>query len=224
MLHGLLGSSLQFVNQIPEFAQHYQVIAVDSRGQGRSTYGTGPITFELMVDDVLGVMDHLGIDNANVVGWSNGGTIALLLAMEHPERLRTVVAYGALYTAAGNWMDPEAEEMVMGMGERTTQEYLAISPHPERLDEIVTELFALNPEWTEEQVGAITVPVLILDGEHDEVVTADQPTTLAARIPGAPLVLMPDTGHFAVYEQPAEFNRIVLEFLASPVEEATPTL
>lgn len=215
LLHGLLGSSLQFVNQIPAFAQHYQVIAIDSRGQGRSTYGDGPITFALMAEDVLGVMDELGIERANVVGWSNGGVIALLLAMEHPERLNKIVAYGANYIAAGAWFDPEAEAMLTAMGARTMQEYLAIAPDVTRVDAIVSELFALNPEWSEAQLGAITTPVLILDGAHDELVTADQPTTMAAWIPGAELVIMPNTGHFALYEQPEEFNRIVLDFLAS---------
>jgi pimeloyl-ACP methyl ester carboxylesterase len=222
LLHGLLGSSLQFVNQIPAFARHYRVIAIDSRGQGRSTYGDGPITYESMAADVLGVLDHLGIQRTHVVGWSNGGVIGLELALHHPERLDRVVAYGANYTASGVWFDPAAEDMLTAMGEQGTRIYQAISPHPERMDEIVAELFALNPEYTEAQLRSIAVPILILDGEHDELITPDQPTTLAAWIPGARLVLMPGTGHFAMFEQPDEFNRIVLEFLAGE-GTATPT-
>ncbi len=160
-------------------------------------------------------MDHLGIEKAGIVGWSNGEVIGLELAIHHPERLNKLVAYGANYTASGVWMDPAAGDKLMAMGTLTTREYRAICPHPERADEIATELFAPNPEYTEEQLRSMTVPVLMLDGEHDEPISPDQPTTLAEWIPGAELVLMPETGHFAVDERPAEFDRIVLEYLAS---------
>jgi pimeloyl-ACP methyl ester carboxylesterase len=97
-------------------------------------------------------------------------------------------------------------------------DYQRLSPAPERFEEMLaalTALFAVAPDYSEEQLRGIPVPVLILDGAEEEMVAPDQPLRMAELIPGAELVIMPGTGHFAPYEQPAEFNRIVLEYLAS---------
>ena len=74
---------------------------MDSRGHGRSSFDETPISYELMASDVLGLMDHLGIDKASIVGWSDGGIIGLELAIHHPERLNKVVAYGANFDPTG---------------------------------------------------------------------------------------------------------------------------
>ncbi|HEU0116429.1 MAG TPA: alpha/beta fold hydrolase, partial [Thermomicrobiales bacterium] len=87
-----LGNGDSFVNQIPAFEKDYQVIAMDSRGHGRSSFDDKPISYELMASDVLGLLDHLNIDKTDLVGWSDGGIIGLELAIHHPERLNKVVA------------------------------------------------------------------------------------------------------------------------------------
>ena len=163
-----------------------------------------------MASDVLGVMDHLGIDQADLVGWSDGGIIGLELAIHHPERLKKVVAYGANFIPEG-------------------VSFPAATPDPaatpEAVDPVEAEIFALYevaPNFSEAQLQSISVPILILDGEEEELIRPDQPVRMAELIPGATLVLMPGTGHFAMFEQPEEFNRIVLEFLAGATV-ATPT-
>jgi len=87
---------------------------------------------------------------------------------------------------------------------------------------VLFALYAVAPNFSETELGSIPVPVLILHGAEEEIVKPDQPLQMAELIPGAELVIMPGTSHFALYAQPAEFNRIVLDFLAAEAT-ATPT-
>ena len=217
LLHGGLGSGLEFVNQIPALATRYQVIVIDSRGHGRSFHGPQPLSYELMATDVLAVLDQLGIDRANVVGASDGAIVGLQLAITHPERLRRVIAYGANVTPDGVH-DPAPDPELDALFAQFAADYRRLSPEPERFAELEDELAALYrvaPNFTPEQLRSIPVPVLILHGERDEFVAPDQPRQLASLIPGASFVILPDAGHFAHLHQPEEFNRVVLAFLTN---------
>jgi len=102
--------------------------------------------------------------------------------------------------------------------ERLIADYQRLSPEPERFDELVgllDALYKVAPNYSEDELGSITVPVLIVDGAQEEFIYPEHTARMAALIPGAELVIMPGTGHFAPFAQPTEFNRIVLEFLAS---------
>lgn len=230
LVHGGLGSGRSFVNQIPALVDAgYQLIVIDSRGHGHSSHGPDPLSYELMASDVLGVMDHLGIDKADLVGWSDGAIIGLELGINHPERLNKVVAYGANYTPEGfseSTPTPEFEAFIGPFFEQMAADYEQTSPTPGGFEDLFTELGELSkvaPNFSEDQLRSITVPFLILDGAEEELIAADQPTRMAELIPGAELILMPGVGHFAPVQQPEEFNRIVLEFLASSAGGATPT-
>ena len=109
--------------------------------------------------------------------------------------------------------------------ERIAAEYQRLSPEPERFEELVATLDALYrvaPNFSETQLGSITVPVLVLDGVEEEFIEPEHTRRLAALIPGAELLLMPGTGHFAPFSEPGAFNRIVLAFFAGEAV-ATPT-
>ena len=102
LLHGGVANSEYWLNLAPVLvAAGYRVIMMDRRGHGRSTWGDKPITYEQMAADTLGLLDHLGIEKTDVVGWSDGAIIALDLAIHHPERLDRVVAYGGLFNPEG---------------------------------------------------------------------------------------------------------------------------
>ena len=218
LLHGGLANGEYWANQVPALSETHQVIVVDSRGHGRSTFDETPISYDLMASDVLGLMDHLGLDTASIVGWSDGGIIGLALAIAHPERLDRVVAYGANFDPSG--LRPEAaEDPVFGAYiERAAEDYQRLSPDPSRWEEFlgnIGRMWATEPTFTEDQLGSITTPVLILDGEQEEAIDPDHTRLLASLIPGAELELIPDTGHFAMFEKPEELTRIVMDFLAS---------
>ncbi len=225
LLHGGLGNTEWWANQSPVLAAAgHRVVAMDSRGHGRSTWGDAPITVvPQMAADALGLLDHLGIAKTDVVGWSDGAVIGLDLAIHHPERLGRVVAYGANFTPDGvHALVPSPQLLPF---ERLVADYHRLSPEPQRFEELVATLDALYrvaPNYSEAELGSIGVPVLVLDGAEEEFIEPEHTRRLAELIPGAELLLMPGTGHFAPFAQPAEFNRIVLAFLAGEAV-ATPT-
>ena len=100
LLHGGLGAAEDFGGQISAIAEKYLVIAIDTRGHGRSTDDDQPYGYELLASDVTGVMDALGIDKAAIIGWSDGGNIGLHLAVNDPDRLTRVFALGANYNTS----------------------------------------------------------------------------------------------------------------------------
>jgi pimeloyl-ACP methyl ester carboxylesterase len=218
-IHGGLANGDYWVNVIPAITDAgYQAIVMDSRGHGRSSFDETLISYEVMANDVLGLMDHLDIDKFDLVGWSDGGIIGLELAIHHPERLKKVVAYGANFDPTGVRLDINENAYWNAFVERASEDYQTLSPHPERWDEFlgnISNMWATEPNYTEEQLRSITTPFLILDGAKEEAIDLNQTKLMALLIPGAELVIMPDTGHFAAFEQPEEFARIVLDYLGS---------
>jgi pimeloyl-ACP methyl ester carboxylesterase len=218
LLHGGLGYGDYWVNQVPALAAKYQLIVMDSRGHGRSSFDEQPISYELMASDVLGLMDHLQIEKADIVGWSDGGIIGLEIAITHPERLNKVVAYGANFDPTGVRLDIGTNAYFNAFIEQASIDYQMVSPAPERWDEFlanISNMWATEPNYTEDQLKAITTPFLILDGEEEEAIDLNQTKLMALLIPGAELKLIPDTGHFAMFEQPEEFVSIVEAYLAA---------
>lgn len=225
LLHGGIGNTEEFRNLTPALvAAGYRVTAFDQRGRGRSTWGDLPITYDQMTTDTLAMLDNLGIEKTDVVGWSDGGIVALQLAVKHPERLNRVVAYGANSRPEGNYAEPQMSDQVPPF-EEFIAGYQQMSPAPERMQELLDTLDALYkvaPNFTDEDLASITVPVLILDGAEEEFVKPEDTKRMGTLIPGAELMFIPSTGHFAPFARPDEFNRIVLAFLAGePI--ATPT-
>jgi pimeloyl-ACP methyl ester carboxylesterase len=216
LIHGGLSNGDHFVNQIPALAENHAVIVMDSRGHGRSSFNETPISYEVMAADVLGLLDHLEIDKASIVGWSDGGIIGLEIAINNPDRLDKVVAYGANFDPTGVRLDVGSNAYFNAYIERAAEEYQQNSPAPGRWEEFLTNIstmWATLPNYTEEQLQGITTPFLILDGEGEEAIDLNQTKLMALLIPGAELNLMPGTGHFAMFEQPEEFNQIVLDYL-----------
>lgn len=217
LLHGGLANGTYWANQIPEFAEKYQLIVMDSRGHGRSSFDEQPISYELMASDVLGLMDHLGLQKADIVGWSDDGILGLEIAINHPERLNRVVAYGANFDPTGVRLDIGTNARFNAYIEQASKDYQTTSPAPERWDEFLANIgnmWATQPNYTEDQLKAITTPFLILDGQEEEAIDLNQTKLMALLIPGAELTLMPGTGHFAMFEKPDLFNQIVLDYLA----------
>lgn len=216
LVHGGLGNGAYWANQIPAFAEYYHVIVMDSRGHGRSSFDATPISYDLMSSDVLALLDHLGIERANLLGWSDGGIIGLDIAQTNPERLRAVVAYGANFDPSGVRLDVDTNDYFNSYIEQAAADYLTTSPAPERWDEFlanISNMWATEPNWTMEQIASIGTPFLVLDGAEEEAIDLNQTRLMAELMPNATLMLMEGTGHFAMIEQPEKFNRIVLDYL-----------
>lgn len=217
LLHGGLGNAGYFANQIPAFVDAgFQVFALDSRGHGRSSYTETPIGYSLMASDVLAAMDALGIDKADLVGWSDGGIIGLDIAINHPERLNRLVAYGADYLTSGVKADFGENAVVQAYIGQALTDYARLSPAPENVYAFlanISNMWATEPAYSEEQLQGITVPVLILGGWQEETVYPQHEFDMAELIPTAELTLMPGVGHFAMFLTPDMFNSIVLNYL-----------
>jgi pimeloyl-ACP methyl ester carboxylesterase len=217
MLHGGLGHSDVWGNQIPAFAAKYKVIAVDSRGHGRSTRDDKPFGYDLMTDDVVALMDKLGIQKASIIGWSDGGIIGLDMAIRHPERLDKLFAFGANYNLSGLKDGIDKDPTFNAYIERAGKDYERLSATPKDYEAFVNaivQMWTSQPDFSKEQLGAIKSPVAISDGEHDEAIKLEHTEEMAKLIPGAKLVILPNVSHFAFWQDPEPFNKAVLDFLA----------
>lgn len=215
LLHGGLGNADYFVNQIPAFSEQYYVITADSRGHGRSTMSEQQIGYALMASDVLALLDYLKLDAVNLVGWSDGGIIGLDIAIHHPDRLIRLVAYGANYNPSGVNPDVATNERFNQYIEMAAGDYARLSPNPDNFETFlnnISNMWATEPNYTEEQMQGITVPTLILDGMQEEAIFPEHDLEMARLIPNADLVLMGGVGHFAMWEKTEDFNDIVLDF------------
>lgn len=217
LLHGGLANSDYWDNQLSVFAEKYKTIAIDSRGHGRSTFTEQPISYALMAADVIALMDSLGIERADVVGWSDGGILGLDLAIHHPKCLNKLIAYGANYNPSGLRSDINGNEKFNNYITKAAQDYQQVAPDPLRWAaflENIGKMWATEPNYTPAQLATIVTPTLILDGEEEELIEINHVKEMAGLIPTAKLILMPGVGHFAPWEQPKAFNQIVLDFLA----------
>jgi pimeloyl-ACP methyl ester carboxylesterase len=217
LLHGGLANADYWGNQIKALAPHYTVIVMDSRGHGRSTRDSRPYGYDLMADDVVALMDVLKVSKADIVGWSDGGIIGLDLAMRYPDRVRKIFAFGANTVTAGVKDGVDKNPTVAAFVQRAGLEYKAYSATPKEYDAFVGQIekmWASQPNWTDAQLGSITAPVLVVDGDHDEAIKREHTEYIAATIPHAGLLILPNTSHFAFLQDPELFNYAILHFLS----------
>jgi pimeloyl-ACP methyl ester carboxylesterase len=219
MVHGGAGSSNYWGLQIPALARQYQVIVLDSRGHGRSTRNSEPITYHVMASDVLAVMDTLHVPKAALVGWSDGGIIGLDIAINHPERLTKLFAFGANSDTSGVKDDVDKNPLFDDYLDRCEKEYRKLSPTPSEYKAFLTQMqpmWGSEPHFSDEQLRSIKVPTWIVDGDRDEVIKREDTDRMAKLIPGAGELILPEVSHFALLQDPAEFNDALLHFLSHP--------
>jgi pimeloyl-ACP methyl ester carboxylesterase len=193
-----------------------EAVLIDSRGHGRSTRDARPFTYELMASDVVAVMDRLGIGKAAVVGWSDGGIIALVMALKDPERLTRVFAFAANMDPSGVKPDTDSNPTFARFITQSAQDYARLSPTPmdfAAFNAAVQHMWDTEPNYGAADLARIVTPVAIADGDHDEAIKREHTDYLARAIPNAKLVILPEASHFAMLQQPAEFNRAMLDFL-----------
>ena len=218
LLHGGLGAGEDFGGQIPAIAKDYKVIAIDSRGHGRSTDDDQPYGYHLMASDVIGVMDSLGISQAAVVGWSDGGNIGLDLAINNPDRLTKLFALGANYHVSGVRPSVFNDALVHAYVGHADGQYVRISPTPDAFKAFSGKVFKMwesEPAFSEDQLAGIITPTVIAAGVYEEAIDEAHTKELADLIPGARLLLIDNASHFAHWQQVEAVNKAILEFLAA---------
>ena len=216
LIHGGLGHADIWANQVIDLMADHLVIVADSRGHGRSTRNADPYGYDLMTADYVALLDTLGIAKVDVVGWSDGGIIGIDMAMNYPTRVDQVFAQAANITTDGVDPDVGTDPVFGAYIEKMAVAYAAMSPTPTEFEPFVAQIsnmWATQPNWTDAQMAAITVPVDIVVGQYDEAILRPHSEHMAAVIPGAKLVILPDASHFAMLQAPAEYTAAVRAFI-----------
>jgi pimeloyl-ACP methyl ester carboxylesterase len=170
-----------------------------------------------MAEDVIGLLDTLRVQRVSLVGWSDGGCIGYDLALNHPERLARLFAFGADADVSGLKDGVDKDPVFAAYLTRVREEYQALSPTPndwEGFNAGVNKMWETLPAFTAAQLKTFSTSTTIADGEHDEGIRPEHTRYLAATIPHARLVILLNVSHFAMLQNPAEFNGAVLDFLA----------
>ncbi len=216
LLHGGLANADYWGNQIKALMPRRTVIVMDSRGHGRSTRDARAYGYDLMADDVVALMDFLKVPKADVVGWSDGGILGLDLAIRHKDRVGKIFAFAANTVTSGVKDDVEKNPTFAAFIKRAGEEYAAHSSTPKEYDtfvEQISKMWASEPNWTDAQLQAISAPVLVVDGDHDEAIKREHTEYIATTLPHAGLLILPNASHFAFLQDPELFNFALLHFL-----------
>jgi pimeloyl-ACP methyl ester carboxylesterase len=222
LLHGG-GSTIEtsFASLLPVVARTRQVIAFEQQGHGRTADADLPFTFEGSADDTAALLRDLKIERADLLGYSNGGSIALQIAIRHPELVRRLVAVSATFAREG--MYPEFWESMRhasleSMPAELQDAYTRTSPHPERLqsfhDKSVQRMLDFK-DFPAETLQSIQAPVLVMAGDAD-VIRPEHAVELFRLLPHARLAILPGTDHMAIVRWTEGQIAMVTDFLDLP--------
>jgi pimeloyl-ACP methyl ester carboxylesterase len=220
LLHGGLGHSGNWGYQVPALLRSgYRAIVIDSRGHGRSTRDARPFTYELMASDVSAVMDVLHLEKAALVGWSDGACTALILASKVPARVAGVFFFACNMDPSGT-KEVEFSPILKRCFGRHMKDYARLSTTPDQFDEFsdaVGLMQRTQPNYSAHDLAQISVPVAIVQSEHDEFIKREHAEYLARSIPNAEFIDLPGVSHFAPLQRPEQFNRAMLAFLGKGI-------
>jgi pimeloyl-ACP methyl ester carboxylesterase len=224
LLHGgMLTIDLNFAGLIPTLATRHQVIGVELQGHGRTNDIARAITPGALAEDVVAVLDHLGIESAHVLGHSMGAAVTLELAISHPSRVRSIVPISASVRPDGMHEDLTDPARHATSSRMPTQQdfvdfrdaYLRLSPHPGHFDEFLGALSSSQADtqgWSDEQLAGITAPTLLIQGDHD-FVTVEHAALMQQLIPGAQLAVLPNTTHMQATRRAELLLPMLADFL-----------
>ena len=216
LLHGGLGHSGNWGYQVPALVRcGYRAVVLDSRGHGRSTRDARPFTYELMASDVSAVMDALHLQKAALVGWSDGACTALILASKAPTRVALVFFFACNMDPSGAKQITEFTPTLRRCIGRHAQDYKRLSVTPDQFDALsdaVGLMQQTQPNYSAHDLAQISVPVAIVQSEHDEFIKREHAEYLARSIPNAEFIHLPGVSHFAPLQRPAHFNSAMFAF------------
>lgn len=239
-LHGAGSNAATWWQQLPVFAPRHQCLTVDLRCFGRSAAPTSEFRMDLFIADVLAVLDQQGIARCTIVGQSLGGMIGLRLALQHAERVAAFVACDStLAIDHPVLLDRLAQRSVAMAGASIEQRSLGAWFLRERPDlaALYAQINHFNPsahsipadDWRAALSGlmqpqdlvplqalpSLRCPTLFVVGAEDPLVPAAVMHEVSALVPASEVAVIPDAGHSAYFEQAAQFNRLVLDFIAA---------
>ena len=203
LLHGNGEDHTYFRHQITFFSQFYRVIALDTRGHGKSPIGSAPFTISQFADDLFQFMKQQQIPQAHILGFSDGGNIALTFALRYPERVKSLILNGANLFPAGmkTWVH-------LGVH----MEYAAAVLKRDHYHASLMNLMRKEPNFSPADLRSVSQPTLVIAGNRDMI--KDRHTRLiASSVPNAQLVIL-SGDHFLANKCPDRFNSAVQQFLS----------
>jgi pimeloyl-ACP methyl ester carboxylesterase len=231
LIHGGISTSRSGWEPCYEiFAEHFRVIALDSRGHGKSENPSKELTYRLMADDTVAFMEELGLENPLVCGWSDGGQIALEIGIEYPEATKALVAGGVLSEMSDHYVEGMRAWGLNGPGNVDVQKLQETVPEfAASLKEIHShvygedywkELLAIssnmwfNPDsFPQERTRKIATSTLIIQGDRDEAVPLDDAVKIFKMLPKGELAIIAGAGHDGILTQAPKFAGAIIEFL-----------
>ena len=214
LLHGGMSSSGSLLrNLAPHFDKNYRVAAFDRRGHGRTADTDAPFHYEEMADETIAFLEHLGGKHF-VVGHSDGGNVALIVAMRRPDLLKRVVLVGANYHFDGMRPMPmfhlEGEQF-----EEWATKYGELSPSgKEHARDVITKtlhMFDTEPAFSVDDLAKISVPMLVMAGD-DDLMELSHTSSLYEAVPGAQLAIVPGTSHAVLKEKTKLSAKLIRNF------------
>ena len=240
MVMGLGTDHLGWILQVPEFSKHYRVITFDNRDVGQSKQADEPYEVADMARDALALADHLELDTFHLLGMSLGGAIAQEMALQAPERLRTLTLV-VTFAGGGDWAVERARLwseirgliddgthldwlLLFGMSEQFyanpeavayAKQMMRANPHPQSAEAFQRQVAAGGRHEARDRLGQIAVPTHVIGAEHDTLVPVWKSKEIAELIPHADYAVMPAAPHALNMERAQEFNELVLGWLRS---------
>jgi pimeloyl-ACP methyl ester carboxylesterase len=228
LLHGGMCTNETWSAQIPAFAEHFRVLAPERRGHGHTADVPGPLTYSDMASDTVGFLETVVGGPSHLVGWSDGGIVALLVAVERPDLVDKLALIGSNYDVAG--VAPEAEAMLAQMTPDSVDMahfrglYAMHSPDgPDHWPVVFgkfLEMAQREPHIPVSDLEQIKARALVVVGD-DDIVSLEHTISLFRALAAAELAVVPGTSHAVLMEKPEMLNRLVLDFLE---QEPVPTL
>lgn len=209
LIHGNAGSIKSMAKIIPFFSKKYKVIAIDSRAHGKSIDLADSLSFEMMADDNAALLEKMHLDSAYVIGWSDGGIVALVLAMRHPNKVIKLAS-----TGANLW--PDSTALIPSVWKDEKKRFDAfkskkMTDAKEKNDWKIFMLDWLEPNIALQSLHSILSPSLIISGDND-VINLEHTIKIYQNIRKANLWVLPNSGHGTLIEHTDEFNKKVHEF------------
>lgn len=207
LLHGNSEDSSIYEEQVAFFSRHFRVITLDTRGHGRSTLKVDDISYKAMANDLLRVLDVMNITRCHIIGFSDGGIVALELAVHAPERIISMAVVGANYHPNGVKLFDRMGVLLM------YGQYALLSLFSRRYKrhKKLMMLMLKQPQMSENELSTITVPTLVVAGSRD-MIRHTHTLKLASLLPNSTLEIIPNCSHFVLREHPHTFNGMALDF------------
>jgi pimeloyl-ACP methyl ester carboxylesterase len=222
MLHGGISDSEMLLDPLePALRERFRIVAVDRRGHGRTADTEAPFHYEDMATESIAAIEKLIAGPAHLVGWSDGGNVALLVALRRPDLVRSLVLIGANFNFDGN--------MPMGPGDGSgpkmlRDRYAERSPDGAEHFAVVFEksrtMWAVEPTLTTDDLRRVSAPALVLVGD-DDLMTLAHTASLYESLRQGQLAIVPGTSHAVVMEKPELVGLLIRSFLSDPGKPKT---